>query len=141
MGLESDSGVSPRNVLVVRVGDRRLAIPVASLRRIVRALHVFPLPGAESRFAGLAQLGGEPLPVLDLGVLVGAADRTVSPSRLAVVVGIAGRAGEQLVGLAVDDALEVLAAPTGDRPPVNGRVWVGGEELDLFDPAQLQRDG
>jgi chemotaxis signal transduction protein len=140
MGSESGPEVSPHHVLVVRVGGRRLAIPVESLRRIVRALQVFPLPGAEARFAGLAQLGGEPLPVMDLGVLVGAAERTVAPNRLAVVVGIAGEAGEHLLGLAVDEAVEVMAASADDQPTASGRVRVGGEEIEMFDLAQLRRE-
>ncbi len=138
-----DSGpkVLPHHVLVVRAGGCRLALPVASLRRIVRDLQVFPLPGAEPRFAGLAQLGGEPLPVMDLGVLIGAAERTVAPNRLAVVVGIAGEAGEQLLGLAVDEAIEVKATVPGEQSAAAGRVWVEGEELRLFDPMELRREG
>jgi len=113
---------------------------VTDLRRIVRDLQVFPLPGAEPRFAGLAQLGGEPLPVMDLGVVVGEAERSVVPNRLAVVVGLAGSSGERLLGLAVDEVIALEATAGNEEAGEGSRVRIGDEELELFDPRELHRD-
>ena len=58
--------------LLVQAGDRLCALPLARVRRVVRALPVCPLPGSAPELLGLAEFGGEPLPVLDLATLVGA---------------------------------------------------------------------
>ena len=56
----------------MRAGEYACALPLAAVRRVVRALTVHPLPGAAGELEGLAEFGGEPLPVLNLARLVNA---------------------------------------------------------------------
>ncbi len=112
-----------------------MGLPVHLVRRVVRDLVVSPVPGSMPRFAGLAQLSGEPVPVLDLAVLLGAAEATGARSRLAVVVEVPGPGGARIVALAVDAAvgLEILSSGTGGGGAPGGRP-----ALEVFDPAQLE---
>ncbi|MDB4966311.1 MAG: CheW-like domain [Myxococcales bacterium] len=55
------------DVLVVDVGDRRVAVPVAHVRAISAAGFVTPVPTAPLPVVGVTQLRGQILPVLDVG--------------------------------------------------------------------------
>jgi purine-binding chemotaxis protein CheW len=103
--------------LLVQAGDRVCALPLARVRRVVRALPFTPLPGSAPELLGLAEFGGEPLPVLDLVLLIGAAPGAAAALPVTVVV-VAGREGEtEVAGLAADAALDVAEVPT----PTTGR--------------------
>ena len=43
----------------------RYALPVETVRRVISMPILFPIPGAADRLLGLAQFGGEPLPVVN----------------------------------------------------------------------------
>lgn len=122
--------------LLVRAGEDLCLLPLAAVRRIVRDLQVFPLAGAAAELKGLAELGGEPMPVLDLARLIGAAPG-LSPQYPVTIVAWAGgggaEAGEEgtaesreLVGLTVDAALEVVRVPA-DAVVAGGEGIVRGE--------------
>jgi chemotaxis signal transduction protein len=96
---------------------RELAGRLTDVREVVRAVGIEPLAGARAPVTGLLTLRGVPLPIVDLR---GAAD----PHDLGdVLVCIAAGAIEhELLGLAVDKVLAVLAPGDlvpleGDRPP------------------------
>jgi chemotaxis signal transduction protein len=95
--------------LLIEAGDDRCILPLSRVRRIVRELHVTPLPGASNELKGLAEFGGEPLPVLDFPRLVGAAPGP-NPAYPVTVIAWAGPEGSrELVGLQVDSVLEVVS--------------------------------
>ena len=130
--------------LLVRAGDYVCALPLHSVRRVMRALAVQPLPGAAPELRGLAEFAGEPLPVLDLARLV-AAPPGANPSFPVTVVAWAGpAASREAVGLAADAALEVVdlaAAGTvgGDGGLVVGEASVGEEVVRVLDLEALGR--
>ena len=123
--------------LLVEVGEERCVLPLARVRRIVRDLQVTPLPGAAAELQGLAELGGEPLPVVDLGRLLGIAPGA-SPAYPVTVIVWAGRAdARELVGLEVDAALEVVsvepeAIAAGGEGLVRGDVSLGGRPVRVI---------
>src|SRR3954453_22824429 len=80
--------------LLVRAGEHTCALPLAAVRRGVRGLTVHPLPGAAGEVEGLAEFGGEPLPVLNLARLVNASPGA-NPSYPVTVVGRGGPGGSQ----------------------------------------------
>lgn len=125
-------------LLVVRAGGRRLGLPARLVRRVVRQLTVYPIPGSAPRFAGLAQLGGEPVPVVDLAVEIGTAEPTAAPTRLAVVVEIAGAGGPVPLALAVDDAVDIVTGRDGTQ---DGGEASGRPGLEIFDPSRLVHVG
>jgi purine-binding chemotaxis protein CheW len=57
--------------LVVRAGSRLCALPVRDVVETMRPLPVEPVAGAPSFVRGIAVVRGEPVPVVDLGALLG----------------------------------------------------------------------
>lgn len=98
--------------LLLRAGDAFCALPLQQVRRVVRALTIHALPGAAPELLGLAEFAGEPLPVLDLGMLLGEASSAAAGSQVAGVTVVA-RIGDseppEIAGLAADEALEISA--------------------------------
>ena len=96
-----------RRCLLVRAGSLSCALPADDVVRVVRSLVCYPIPGSEPRLQGLAQYGGEPLPVLDLQALV---DSSLSGlrHRSTVIVGRCRRRDRQILGLAVDEVVRVV---------------------------------
>jgi chemotaxis signal transduction protein len=110
--------------LLVRSATTVFGLPLVTVRRILRSVRLYPLPGARPELLGLIQHGGEPLAVLDLAAvaLSGAAPSGAAPL---VVVVSAGRPDQpeqaEMVGLAVDEALTVTAiAPRMISPHADG---------------------
>ncbi len=97
-------GVEATPHLLVRTGETTCALALSAVRRVVRALPVSPLPGARRELLGLAEWSGDPLPILDLAALIG---EPPGP-RPSFPVTIVLRLGADALGLAADEALEVV---------------------------------
>jgi chemotaxis signal transduction protein len=126
----------------VRSGETVCALPLAAVHRVVRALVVHPLPGAAPEFLGLAEFAGEPLPILDLGRLVGAPPGAHPTLPVTVVVRVGDRRSPELVGLQADEALEVVALSAATSLAsgggfVAGEIAHGEGVLSVLDPAAL----
>jgi len=144
---DPSSGAAPRAAgshLLVRAGDYVCALPLTSVRRVVRALPIHPLPGSTAELKGLSEFGGEPLPVLDLARLI-AAPPGANPAFPVTIVAWAGPAeAREMVGLSADAALEVVDVPLssvvgGDGAFVLGEASVGGEIVRVLDLEALGR--
>jgi chemotaxis signal transduction protein len=99
-------------------GDTRYAIAAPFVRRIERLGRVTPLPGAPAHFAGLMNLHGQLIPLVDLGRLYGA---PACPNAVfAVIVGAArpdvGIVTESILGMQAGGAHVVDAAALLDDP-------------------------
>jgi chemotaxis signal transduction protein len=112
-------GLSTGSHLLVQAGEYVCALPLVSVRRVLRSLTVHPLPGSTPELEGLAEFGGEPLPVLNLARLVNAAPGANPAYPVTIVVWTGPPDARELMGLAADAALEVA-----DVPP--GSVVIGG---------------
>lgn len=154
MGSDAPSLGGSATHLLVRCGETYCALPLGSIRHVTGRLEVQPLPGSRAELAGLSEFAGEPLPILDLGRLVGdaAATATASPasspassttsstaSNTATVIAWAGRGAERsLVGLAVDEALELVEVPreaivVGAGGLRAGETSLGGRAVRVLD--------
>jgi chemotaxis signal transduction protein len=130
-----------RRILVVRSGASRLAVPTEDVVRVVRDLTCYPVPGSGPHLLGLAQYGGEPLPVLDLQAMVEGA----APGGLRSATIILGRGRERthsLVGLAVDEVLRVtdlaiVGSPGGNTGLVLGVAEIEGENMKIVNTKRL----
>ncbi|HKP94956.1 MAG TPA: chemotaxis protein CheW [Fibrobacteria bacterium] len=58
-------------ILIFRAGSRRCALPVSDLLEILRPLPVEPIAHAPACLLGIAIIRGFPVPVVDLGILLG----------------------------------------------------------------------
>jgi purine-binding chemotaxis protein CheW len=128
--------------LLVRAGEYACALPLSAVRRVVRAVTVHPLPGAAGELEGLAEFGGEPLPVLNLARLVNAPQGANPSYPVTVVVWVGPQEAREMVGLAADAALEVVHVPAasivaGDGGLLLGEAPVGGEVVRVLDLAAL----
>lgn len=112
---DSASGADPSvqvrsaRLLVFVVADRRCACEITAVREIVAWRSVTRLPGAPASVAGLINLRGGIVTVLDLGVHLGGApaNRTTGSIVLA-------ESGGRSVGLAVDALHDVCRVPVAD---------------------------
>lgn len=124
--------------LLVRAGEAVCALPLAGVRRVVKALTVHRLPGAAPELLGLAEYAGEPLAVVDLARLVGAPAGANPAAPVTVVVATGPPEARELIGLAADAALEVVALPPdavagGDGGVSAGEAEVAGEVVRVVD--------
>jgi len=99
-----------RRYLVVRTGSSSCALDLTMVRRILRSVPLFKVPGSRPALLGLAQWGGEPLAVIDLQAELSGGRPVRSPDQVVVVVEIPGEEPETL-GLMVDEALDVMRIP------------------------------
>lgn len=130
--------------LLVRTGSLSCALPASDVVRVVRNLRCHAVPGARSHLVGLAQYGGDPLPVLDLHVLV---ERGVSNARhhATVILARGRKRGHSVLGLAVDEVLRVVDLPkravaASDADLVGETVELEGEEVKVLNTQQLLRE-
>ncbi len=101
-------------LVTFRLGAREYATSLSTVREVVRLSGLEDLPGMTPPLAGVLDLRGDSLPVLDL--------RPVADGRGDVLVLSGGPAGS--VGVAVDEVRAVvedgLLRPSGDGAPVEG---------------------
>jgi len=64
-------------VLVFHIGPERYALPLSAVARVLPAARLKALPGAPDYVAGLLDLHGEPVPVIDLSRLAGCPSEAV----------------------------------------------------------------
>jgi purine-binding chemotaxis protein CheW len=112
------------DVLVCRVGAEQYAVALDVLRRLQPARGLTPLPCTPPFVAGLLNVRGALVTVLDLGVALGLrAAPTVEPTSQVLLVEVPR--GE--VGLLVDEALGVEQVPrAGLAESLSGRDFATG---------------
>lgn len=103
------------DVLVVRVADERVAVPLDGVIEVLPAVALAPLPDAPPMVCGVANLRGTPLPVLSLRERLGLAEVGLAPDHHIVVCDIAGRP----VGVWVEAAEDVTVVAAEDLVPAS----------------------
>lgn len=89
---------SPRQtVVLVSAGARLCGLPIHGVIETMRPLPVSPVPGAPPFVQGVAIVRGEPVPVVDLAVLLGDGAAPPGPEARFVTV----RAGGRVAALSV----------------------------------------
>lgn len=120
--------------LLVRLGESTAALPASAVRRVVRGARLHPLPGTGPGLLGLAEFAGEPLAVLDLAQLLGQERRSSRPP-VTVVTWLGSGDDRELVGLGVDDAIEVAELDVAAL--ATGQALIGGRPVVVVDTDQL----
>lgn len=116
--------------VLFRLAERRFAAPLDDISEIVRLTGLEPLPGAEPPLAGVINVRGIPLPVLDIR-----ADGSASQGDV-LVMSVDGDA----VGVAVDEVCAVLSPedlPDGESPPKTLPSYVVGVRYHAGNPVML----
>jgi len=106
------------DVMTVVLGGEDYAIALSAIRQVIRVNTLTLLPGTAPHFAGVRNLRGRPLLVVDLRVLLGLADGELTDAARIIVI------GEQRVeyGLIVDAVGEVKKIPLADIQETPGSV-------------------
>jgi purine-binding chemotaxis protein CheW len=99
---------SALRMLVCEVGRRACGLSLAHVAETMRPLPLEPLASAPAFVAGLSIVRGEPIPVLDLRLLLGAAVTPESARRLVTL-----RIDSRRAGLLVDAVQGVRSIPAG----------------------------
>lgn len=123
--------------LLLDVAGLPCALPRAQIREILPLPHLHAAPAAGGTLAGFLNLGGTPVPVLDLARLLGLradpgprGEEEPDPYRHLVL------AGDGALALMVDRVLDLVAvAPDAVRPLAPGRTFNGcvAAEITLAD--------
>jgi purine-binding chemotaxis protein CheW len=98
------------------VEDLHCIIDAACVVQILRAAALAALPGAPAFIAGIVNVHGDLLPVLDLRVRFGFPERGIVPSDRFITI----RVGERVIALWVDAVLDVFAMNPRDIVPAQG---------------------
>lgn len=139
----ADAGAD--EVMLVRLGGSSYALPVASVREIVRLPQVTRVPGLPAFVAGLANVRGRVLAVLDLRTMLGV--EAPRGDRLVILDGLTATA-RPMVGLIVDAALDLVRLsdvleplPPGIAPDassiLDGMTVIDGSPVAVLSPAGL----
>lgn len=102
------------DVLSFEVGGHRYALPVSSVREVLRATAIVPLPKAPPVVQGLINIRGELVAVLDLRTRFGSPRRPVQVDEHFVVV----HAGTRTVALRADRAVGLLQVDSAALRPI-----------------------
>jgi purine-binding chemotaxis protein CheW len=122
-----------REVISFRVGSEEFCVDIMSVREIRGWTPPTPLPHAPVHVRGVINLRGTVLPVIDMGVRLGLAADAHNPTRVVIVVWIAGK----LVGLLVDAVSDILNIAPEALQPVPS---LAGDTLHGFINAVLTID-
>ena len=104
---------APRQLVTFNLDYSRFALDVAVVQRVLRAVAVTPLPGAPAVVAGIVDLHGTVVPVVDTRAAFGLAPRRLRASDQLVIVATSART----LALVVDAVGDVLDAGAGDVVP------------------------
>ncbi len=133
------------NVLVFHIGPERYALPLAAVLRVLPAARLKALPGAPDYVAGLLDLHGAPVPVIDLSCLGGSPAETVRYDTRILLLDLPAGGAVRRLGLQAErvTGVEVLLDAPLD-PGVLAAPWLGavargaaGGMLQLIEPARL----
>jgi purine-binding chemotaxis protein CheW len=100
--------------LICRTGKIICALPIEPVVEIMRLLPIEPLSGAPDYVRGLSIIRGAPVPVVDVGLIVGQQDGV--PTRL-----VATRVAARIIALAVGEVIgisAIAAGAFGELPPL-----------------------
>jgi purine-binding chemotaxis protein CheW len=122
----------PDSLAVFSLDDQQLALAVARLETVVQAVEISPLPGAPRGVRGVINVQGKVVPVFDLRVRFGRAEREVRVADHFVIVNTERRK----VALIVDAAVGVVRAD-------EAQVVAAAEILPEFDAIEgvMKLDG
>ncbi|MGN7160309.1 hybrid sensor histidine kinase/response regulator [Sphingomonas sp. SAFR-052] len=129
-----------RTLLLVEVGDMRLALPADAVRQVRR---IDPADLTPSGSDTMLTIDGVAVPVARLGDVLGVAHGAANGTLPAVLI-VAEGVRRLLVVDALSDVRALLvgdaAAIAADVPLVLGTVLLNGEIVLVLDPTQLVRD-
>lgn len=101
------------------------AVPVELVREILDMRQPFPIPEAPAHLAGLIDVRGQAVPVIDLRLKLGLAPREAGADTRILVLDVPVEGRSLSLGLIADRVFEVTALDAGSMgpPPDIGTAW------------------
>lgn len=103
-----------RRYLIFQLDSEEYGIALLRIREIIRMRPPAPIPHSPDYLAGVINLRGKIVPVVDLRVRFGLAPAPSFERRCIIVVDALGPAGAVAAGIVVDDVVEVADLGAGD---------------------------
>lgn len=97
-------------MVVFAVDGREYALPLAQVDEVVRMVAVIPVPAGPDWLAGIVDLRGTLIPMIDLRPRLGLAPTEPDPNAMFVVAS----KGERTVGVLADAVRDVLTVPAAE---------------------------
>jgi purine-binding chemotaxis protein CheW len=142
MGVQPDAvaaGGDDVHLLILAVGERVVAFPIARILEIIRMVAISPLPDAPEWIPGVINLRGTLVPVVDLRKRF---EIKAEPYGLETPIAIFESSG-RLVGVIADAAVEIAAAPeesitapdelVGEEHPLVAVMRLDGAPVPILD--------
>jgi|LakMenEpi03Aug12_release.lakeMendotaPanAssembly.Ray.scaffolds.fasta_scaffold1316717_1 purine-binding chemotaxis protein CheW len=128
-------------VVVFKIDDRRMAVPVNRVQRVIWAVEITALPVQASTMLGIINVEGAIIPVVNARNLLGVVDRELDLDDHIVIVSIDG----ECVAFIVDSVEGVMhykdedfsALPDKDGDCAKGVIKQDGELIVILDPVKL----
>lgn len=117
--------VQDLQVVTLGIEDDRFALPVEVVREILDMQTLFRLPEAPAHVAGLADVRGRPVPVIDLRTRLGLPPQEATPHTRILVLEVEAAGRGLTIGLIADRVFEVASVPGEaiEPPPDLCDVW------------------
>ena len=132
-------------VMMLHLAGERYALETSVIREVIRPILLTPLPGTEDRFAGLMNLRGRPLLIVDGRKLLGLTAAEASELARIIVVGTT----QAEIGLLTDACDEVAELDVSElaEPPLSldetARRFIRGvtqDAVSVFDTDRFSDD-
>lgn len=131
--------------LILRIDKQEYAMKVDVIVEVLRMVAIRPLPDAQPWMAGIMNMRGTGVPVMDLRMRLGLRAKEYSVDMVIIVFQVSGRA----MGLIVDQAVEFLTFPpqsirqadaVGRGGLLNGMVQAGERLILVLEPQRLMAE-
>ncbi len=132
-------------VMILHLAQERYALETNLIREVIRPAKLTPLPGTPNQFAGVINLRGRPLLIVNGRELLGLADTELSESARIIVVGDS-QAEFGLLTDACDQVARLKVSELADPPhslQESARRFIRGVTLDamsVLDTDRLRND-
>jgi purine-binding chemotaxis protein CheW len=103
MEQETVAATPTRQMIVFRIGEETFATDISTTREVIKLEGTTPVPGVPAAVAGITNVRGKIMPLIELGVLLNIGAHTA----LEAMVLLVDNAGSELVGMIVDEVLEI----------------------------------
>jgi chemotaxis signal transduction protein len=140
---EPSPDVAMESLLLVRSGGRSFALPLDLIQEVLPLRPITPVPGADVAVAGIANVRGRVIAVVDLAAALRLSGTGLGPDHRLLVLDHRGRQ----VGVGVVDVIRIarLAADAIMPAPENqaNQTWLRGhvplqpEPIDVLDTDRL----
>jgi purine-binding chemotaxis protein CheW len=115
-------------LVLFRLGELTCGAPASAVREVIPASRATRIPGADATVAGLVNLRGGLLTVVDGRRVLGGLDPDVAPESVMVL-----EQDGKVVGVAVDEVLDLIE--------IDAETLASGADLPGVDPALVQSVG